>query len=72
MGRRAAHTLKGSMRYFGATEAFDRAYALERMGKENVWADADQARQRLEEVLAGFKPALTRFAETGQFTNPMG
>jgi HPt (histidine-containing phosphotransfer) domain-containing protein len=38
--RLAAHTLKGSIRYFGRTPAFDRAYRLECMGRDGDWASA--------------------------------
>jgi CheY-like chemotaxis protein/HPt (histidine-containing phosphotransfer) domain-containing protein len=38
--RLAAHRLKGSMRYFGATRAYDQAFILETVGREGRLADA--------------------------------
>ena len=41
--QRAAHTLKGSMLFLGATDAVDRAFELETMGKSGEINNADQA-----------------------------
>lgn len=49
---RAAHTIKGATRYFGATEVFDRAYALEKLGASRNFEGADEALQKLQQELA--------------------
>jgi PAS domain S-box-containing protein len=64
--QRAAHTLKGSMRYFGATDAFDCAYELESMGREGRFEGADDALRRLESELEQIEPVLSEFAKTGR------
>lgn len=64
--QRAAHTLKGSMRYFGAAEAFDQAYALECMGKERRFAEAAQQMPKLRDAIERLQAVLVRFAETGK------
>ena len=59
--RLSAHRLKGSMRYFGATRAFDQAYILESLGREG---DVNQAVEPLAAVrreIAGLQPALEAF-----------
>jgi signal transduction histidine kinase/DNA-binding response OmpR family regulator len=50
--RTAAHTLKGSIRYFRADAAFDAAFRLERMGKDGELSDADQVLRVLEKETA--------------------
>jgi HPt (histidine-containing phosphotransfer) domain-containing protein len=70
--QRAAHTVKGSMRYFGAHVAFDRAYELECMGREGIFDGAPQQLQRLETELLRLKPALLAFSQTGQFKSVEG
>jgi PAS domain S-box-containing protein len=49
---RAAHTIKGAMRYFGATEVFERAYALEKLGASRSVEGANEALQNLQQELA--------------------
>ncbi len=62
--RLAAHTCKGSVRYFGTNPAFDHAYQLEMMGREGklqgareVLAVLEQELGRLEQVLQDFLQA---------------
>ncbi len=43
-----AHTLKGSLRYFGKTPAFDEAYRLEKMGQSGDLREAAAAFQTLD------------------------
>ncbi len=70
--RRAAHSIKGSCRYFGAEQAFEVAYALEQLGAGDRLGEAEQlgeAGQRLaelEETLRGLTPAIEAFVETGE------
>ena len=46
--RLAAHTLKGSLRYFGAAPAVEQAYRLERMGQEGDFGAAAEALRTLD------------------------
>ena len=63
---RASHTLKGSMRYFGAVDAFNYAYELERLGSQETIVGAEQKFKTLERELDCIMPLLSQFAETGQ------
>ena len=56
--RRAAHTLKGSSHVFGAEEAADAAHRLEEIGREEAFADAEEALALLEDEVARLLPAL--------------
>jgi PAS domain S-box-containing protein len=64
--QRAAHTVKGSMRYFGAQRAYDVAYEIECLGRQGKVAGADQLLRRLEHEIALLTPALAAFAASGQ------
>lgn len=55
----AAHTLKGSVGNFAATEAAEAARQLEQMGRKGDLAGADRELARLEAALARLAPALT-------------
>ena len=63
--QRAAHTIKGSMRYFGAKEAFERAFELESRGRDGQLAGAEQLLERLEREIGRLQPELTAFSQTG-------
>ena len=63
---RASHTLKGSMRYFGAVDAFNYAYELECLGNEKKTDGAQQKFETLERELDYILPLLSQFAETGR------
>ncbi len=56
--RRAAHTLKGSAHVFGAEEAAEAAHRLEKIGREEAFADAEEALVLLEDEVARLLPAL--------------
>ena len=56
--RRAAHTLKGSAHVFGAVEAAAAAHRLEEIGREEAFADAEEALALLEDEVARLLPAL--------------
>jgi two-component system sensor histidine kinase/response regulator len=58
----AAHSLKGSVGYFFARSAFDRAFALERMGRDGDLSKAFEAFEALEEEMKRLVPALRRLA----------
>jgi PAS domain S-box-containing protein len=59
----AAHTLKGSIRYFGASAAFEHAFFLERLGRDGrleeapaVLSEIEIEMERLLLALATYKP----------------
>ena len=56
--RRAAHTLKGSAHVFGAAAAAEAAHRLEEVGREEAFADAEEALALLEDEVARLLPAL--------------
>ena len=56
--RRAAHTLKGSAHVFGAEEVAEAAHRLEEIGREEMFADAEEALALLEDEVARLLPAL--------------
>ena len=56
--RRAAHTLKGSAHVFGAEAAAEAAHRLEEIGREEAFADAEDALALLEDEVARLLPAL--------------
>jgi CheY-like chemotaxis protein len=59
--RRAAHTLKASMRYFGAKGAFDHAGRLEVMGQRGKLKDAEKTLASLLSEIERLMPPLRRF-----------
>ena len=62
--RRAAHKLKGVVRYFGESPAHTRALRLERMGTEGSLAGAVEVCGRLEADMREFTAALKSHLET--------
>ena len=54
----AAHTLKGSLRYFRVDAAFDAAFRLERMGRDGRFEGAEQALDVLESEVKRILPLL--------------
>ena len=56
--RRAAHTLKGSAHVFGASASAEAAHRLEEIGREEAFADAEEALALLEDEVARLLPAL--------------
>ena len=58
---RAAHTIKGSMRYFGAAAVFDRAFALEMMGANKSLEGAEEVFGLLKQELAKLVPHLINY-----------
>jgi HPt (histidine-containing phosphotransfer) domain-containing protein len=61
--RTAAHTLKGTLRHFGATRAYDAAVRLEILGRDNrleaapeVFHDLASHVSRLQAALSEFRP----------------
>jgi PAS domain S-box-containing protein len=62
--RRMAHTLKGTMSTFGATEACALAQRLEDMGRSECLQGGQEVCAALAEALARLGPALSAFRET--------
>lgn len=60
---RAAHTVKGSMRYFGATAAFDTALELEQRGNEKSLAGAEEIWTRLQREVHLVVPLLVEYVQ---------
>jgi HPt (histidine-containing phosphotransfer) domain-containing protein len=58
---RAAHTVKGSMRYFSAQGVYDRALTLEQMGAEQTTAGASLQLRLLEQELEKLLPHLVDY-----------
>jgi HPt (histidine-containing phosphotransfer) domain-containing protein len=56
--RLAAHTLKGSLQYFGAARMCELAYQLERMGQEGDLQNASPLFDRLEDEMTLFVHVL--------------
>jgi CheY-like chemotaxis protein/HPt (histidine-containing phosphotransfer) domain-containing protein len=60
---RAAHTIKGSMRYFGAHAVFDRAYGLEQLAASRSLEGAEEIFGLLKQELAKLVPHLINYVE---------
>ena len=53
-----AHSLKGSVSIFGAQEAVEAAFSLEKQGRSGDLTTAADSLKRLEHALANLKPEL--------------
>lgn len=60
---RAAHTVKGSMRYFGAKGVYDQALALEQMGASQSLEGADGELRIMEQELEKLLPHLVDYVQ---------
>jgi PAS domain S-box-containing protein len=60
---RAAHTVKGSMRYFGATTAFDTALELEQCGSQKSLSGAEEIWTRLQREVQFVVPLLVDYVQ---------
>ncbi len=60
---RAAHTIKGSMRYFSAQAVFDRAFALEQLGAQKTLEGAEEVFGLLKQELAKLVPHLINYVQ---------
>ncbi len=58
---RAAHTIKGSTRYFGAQHLFDRALALEELGASKTLEGAEEKHAALQRQYAALLPHLHEY-----------
>jgi len=59
--RVSAHSLKGSLRYFGAHQAFDDAFQLEKMAKQNDLSIAESFLASLEGEMVRLTPVLLKY-----------
>ena len=60
---RAAHTIKGSMRYFGASAVFDRAFGLEQLAARKSLDGAEEIFDLLKQELAKLVPHLINYVQ---------
>ncbi len=59
--QRAAHTLKGSTRYFGATRVSEMALQIETMGARADFTHAGEALRNVEREMARLTPLLVDY-----------
>jgi signal transduction histidine kinase/DNA-binding response OmpR family regulator len=67
--RIAAHTLKGDMRYFGDSQAYEHAFELEKMGQSGNLENAEAAFVTLEAEMARLVPVLLNYVQGSQATD---
>jgi CheY-like chemotaxis protein len=60
---RAAHTIKGSMRYFGAAAVFDRAFGLEQLAAAQQLDGGEEIFALLKQELAKLLPHLINYVQ---------
>jgi HPt (histidine-containing phosphotransfer) domain-containing protein len=63
--QRAAHTIKGGFRLFGAGEAYDLAMRLEEAGRRGRFEGVEATAARLRSLSQGILHELEVFAKTG-------
>jgi CheY-like chemotaxis protein/HPt (histidine-containing phosphotransfer) domain-containing protein len=68
--QRAAHTLKGSMRYLGARGAYNLADELESQSRAGSLDDAEEKLSRLEQEIERLLPGLQDFVRSGKIPDP--
>jgi signal transduction histidine kinase/CheY-like chemotaxis protein/HPt (histidine-containing phosphotransfer) domain-containing protein len=57
---KAAHSLKGTVGYFGAKRVFDAVCRLETIGKDGSWTEAETAQLQLEMEVKALETAMKR------------
>jgi two-component system sensor histidine kinase/response regulator len=60
---RASHTIKGSMRYFGARAVFDRAFGIEQLAASRSLDGAEEIFALLKQELAKLVPHLINYVQ---------
>ncbi len=69
--RLAAHTLKGSIRFFAGSRAYATAFEMERMGQAGHWNGADETLATLEAEVKRLTPVLVHYlGRDGAATGP--
>jgi CheY-like chemotaxis protein/HPt (histidine-containing phosphotransfer) domain-containing protein len=63
---RSAHTLKSSLRYFGAQDAAEKAWQLETNGRDANLAESAATLAALEPLVAQIREELLRFIQAGK------
>ncbi len=66
---RDSSTLKGSLRYFGAREAYQYAFALEEMGRDDSLEGAGAVLGNLQREIAQITTILLDYARSNDLTN---
>ncbi|MEX2175832.1 MAG: response regulator [Pirellulaceae bacterium] len=69
---RAAHTIKGSMRYFSAHRVYERALALEQLGAQQKLLGAEELLGLLKQELAKLVPHLINYVQGRGGPKPPG
>ena len=64
--QRGAHTFKGSVSFFAATQVVKAAEHLEHLAKEQRLDECDQSLPRLDELMSGLKDELNDFLVNGK------
>lgn len=59
-----AHTLKGSIRYFGPTEAFNMAFELEKMGRDGIFAGAEGIFEKVKKEVERLREFLESYLKS--------
>ena len=59
-----AHTLKGSIRYFGPTEAFNMAFELEKMGRDGVFEGAEVLFEKVKKEVERLREFLDSYLKS--------
>jgi PAS domain S-box-containing protein len=67
--RLAAHTLKGVLRYFGKTMAFEEVLRLERMGQDGSLAEAGASLATLESEILRIVQVLQKYLQRNPMSN---
>ncbi len=67
--RIAAHTLKGSIRYFGSTRAFDLAFRLESLGRSGNLEGAEETWEQLDAEIVLLTRVLVDYLQEGGAAN---
>ncbi len=58
---RSAHTLKGCVANFGAAEAFEASFRLEKLGRAGDWTGVPNSLRELNAALNQLRPELEAF-----------
>jgi len=65
--RKTSHTLKGAVANFSATRAYDAAFALETVGKENRMSEAEEKFSALKKEIENLTAEMKSILKQGSF-----